>query len=190
MSDLSHVQLSLSFGAIGPEVKACTKCGRSKPLHEFYKNRPDCIPCNRRRQAQYRSRPEIRRRAVERARKWQRRNRERYLKNQRAYKEKNRARIQAENRERHLRKTYGLTPDQYQAMNSAQNGLCAICSRPEAGGLHIDHDHTTGSVRGLLCGRCNKAIGLFDDDPFRIQAAGVYLLKARPNSEGQECDLE
>jgi hypothetical protein len=191
LSDLIHAQLSLSLGPIGPGFKACSKCGQSKHQSVFYRNRPDCITCNRRRQARYRSRPEVRRRAVERAREWQRRNRERYLENQRAYKEKNRARIQGENRERHLRQTYGLTPEQYDAMNSAQNGLCAICSRSEIGGLHIDHDHRTGSVRGLLCGRCNKAIGLFDDDPYRIQAAGIYLLSARTkNSEGQEPDLE
>lgn len=182
---MSQVQLSLSLGPTGSKFKTCTKCGVAKHLSEFYRNRPDCIPCNRYRQAKYRSRPEIRRRAVERARDWRRRNWERYLENQRAYRAKNRLRIQVENRERHLRKAYGLALEQYEAMNAAQSGLCAICSRSEPGGLHIDHDHGTGSIRGLLCGRCNKALGLFDDDPYRIRAAGIYLLRAQKNG-GEE----
>ena len=190
MSDLRHVQLSLALETSGPGFKTCSKCGQRKDPSEFYRNRPDCIPCNKARQRRYRSNPGVRRRDVQRVQEWRKANPERYLEKNRAYKIKNRERLRTSERERHLRKTYGLTPEQYHAMNAAQSGLCAICRLPEAGGLHIDHDHNSGSVRGLLCGRCNKAIGLFDDDPYRIQAAGVYLPKARSNSEGQECDLE
>ena len=79
----------------------------------------------------------------------------------------------------------GLTHEQFEAMRVAQGDLCAICKNPEtdlhrtASGvvreLSIDHDHKTGAVRSLLCGRCNKAIGLMLDDPERLIAAAEYL---------------
>lgn len=53
-------------------------------------------------------------------------------------------------------KTYGLTAEQYQLLLDAQGGRCAICrARPKSKRLAVDHDHKTGAVRGLLCGRCN-----------------------------------
>jgi hypothetical protein len=97
---------------------------------------------------------------------------------QRAYKEKNREQIQRANRERHLKKQYGISLAEYEMLAKRQKGVCAICRAPEAGGLHIDHDHASGRVRGLLCGRCNKALGLLDDDPQRFRAAELYLLGA------------
>jgi hypothetical protein len=82
-------------------------------------------------------------------------------------------------------KAFGLTHDEYNLMRIAQNDLCAICKNPETD-LHsaegkivrelaIDHDHRTGAVRALLCGRCNRAIGLMLDDPERMVAAAEYL---------------
>ncbi|WP_409071688.1 endonuclease VII domain-containing protein [Burkholderia pseudomallei] len=61
-----------------------------------------------------------------------------------------------------------------------QGGVCAICKRAPSGRgiaavLHVDHDHTTGIVRGLLCTRCNRALGAFDDDPQRLIDAAAYL---------------
>lgn len=72
---------------------------------------------------------------------------------------------------------YGITPEQYDAMWSAQGECCAICKGTEHRGVswHTDHDHVTGKVRGILCGPCNNALGLFKDDPVRIQAAVEYL---------------
>lgn len=78
---------------------------------------------------------------------------------------------------------YGITDDQYQAMVEVQEGLCAICAQPPTPvkgrtlRLHIDHDHDTGEVRGLLCGLCNQGLGQFKDDPARLVAAADYLLK-------------
>lgn len=83
------------------------------------------------------------------------------------------------NRELRLAKLYGITLADYDAMLAAQNGLCAICSAGEPGGnanyWHVDHDHSTGRVRGLLCTRCNIGLGYFQDDPDRLGSALDYL---------------
>lgn len=67
-----------------------------------------------------------------------------------------------------------MTPEQYDAMLSEQAGRCAICQdRPPR--LYIDHDHATGEVRGLLCNRCNVALGFLRDSPEAAIAAAMYL---------------
>lgn len=73
---------------------------------------------------------------------------------------------------------YGMTPDNYEAMLSAQGGLCAICGGgPNGPGkrLHVDHCHDSNRVRGLVCAKCNTAVGLLDDDPARADALAAYL---------------
>lgn len=81
-------------------------------------------------------------------------------------------------RAQHLRE-YGLTIDEYNALFEKQHGKCAICGGDGSGSkndkLYIDHDHNTGRVRGLLCGRCNFALGHFDDDVERMKQAILYL---------------
>jgi hypothetical protein len=78
-----------------------------------------------------------------------------------------------------LFKRYGLTVAEYVALADSQGGICAICKRAPHGGrrgaLHVDHDHKTGHVRGLLCDACNNGIGRFRDDPDLVRAALVYL---------------
>lgn len=80
-----------------------------------------------------------------------------------------------------LRNKYGMTPDEYDALLTAQNGRCAICDRLPSdnarhGRLYVDHHHASGKVRGLLCDQCNRAIGLLQDSPDVIMAAAAYLL--------------
>ena len=83
-----------------------------------------------------------------------------------------------------LKRTYGITPAEYDAMFAAQGGACAICGDTEMPtdkrtgkpyDLAIDHDHTTGKVRALLCPSCNNGLGCFRDDTQRLQAAISYL---------------
>lgn len=73
--------------------------------------------------------------------------------------------------------TYDLTHDQYLQLHAAQKGVCWICKHvPSNKTLHIDHDHLTNKVRGLLCHRCNFALGFFKDDIDRLEDAIQYLL--------------
>lgn len=79
---------------------------------------------------------------------------------------------------------YGITKDQWQDMFKSQDGTCAICKQPETlfdsklqktRKLSVDHCHKTGRVRGLLCGKCNKGIGLLNEDPTLLSNAIDYL---------------
>ncbi len=80
-------------------------------------------------------------------------------------------------REARLKFYFGLSAADYDVMLAKQDGHCAICPAVSDGKrrLAVDHDHKTGRVRGLLCGRCNKALGLFDETVTRIEAAARYL---------------
>lgn len=77
----------------------------------------------------------------------------------------------------YLMKNYGLTLDDYQEMLEAQDGRCAICQKKVLtdNGLHVDHDHITDTVRGLLCGNCNRGIGCLKEDPIILASAIAYL---------------
>ncbi len=73
-----------------------------------------------------------------------------------------------------LCRRYRITPEELDAMLVAQDGRCAICDElPD--NFVVDHDHTSGAVRALLCQSCNVAIGLMQDNPARLRAAAVYL---------------
>lgn len=74
----------------------------------------------------------------------------------------------------HLVARYGITKAQYDAMYEAQQGRCAICGEWKPV-LHVDHCHDSGSVRQLLCGSCNRMIGLAHDDVGILQSAIDYL---------------
>ncbi len=74
---------------------------------------------------------------------------------------------------------YGLSLAQYEALLVAQDNRCALCSKDEPGGRHgvwhVDHDHETGVVRGLLCDGCNRAMGFFGHNVKVMRAAIEYL---------------
>lgn len=78
-----------------------------------------------------------------------------------------------------LRK-FGITQSDYDRMWAEQGGVCAICyGRCQVHGelLSVDHDHETGQVRKLLCGHCNKGLGLFRDNPDFLMEAAAYLMQ-------------
>jgi len=84
-------------------------------------------------------------------------------------------------RDANLKALYDIRLVQYEQMVERQTGVCAICGRPPRGrrALDVDHDHVTGRVRGLLCGNCNRAVGLLDENPDLFDKAKTYILKFR-----------
>jgi hypothetical protein len=74
-------------------------------------------------------------------------------------------------------KKYGISLADFKGILAAQDGCCAICHSDKSGrrGWHVDHDHQSGVVRGLLCHFCNTAIGSLKDDPELLRAAALYL---------------
>ena len=158
-------------------MKRCRKCGELKPLEEFYKargmadgRRSDCRTCNLAAKKQrYDANPAL---AVARVKRWQQANREKYRSAQRAYRATRRDAL----REGHLRRTFGITQAHYDDLLSRQCGGCAICGkRPGKISLHVDHDHETGEVRGLLCVGCNNALGQFHDNEDLLARAIQYV---------------
>lgn len=74
---------------------------------------------------------------------------------------------------------YGITPDDYYEMSKQQEGKCKICGKlpPKGEYLHVDHNPKTGKVRGLLCKKCNTALGSLDENLTNIARAMIYLEK-------------
>lgn len=80
----------------------------------------------------------------------------------------------------HMRTKFGLNLDDYERMLAAQDGGCAVCGKEPVGKrLHIDHDHDTDEVRGLLCHQCNLALGCVGDDVERLMSLAAYVLSHR-----------
>ena len=90
-------------------------------------------------------------------------------------------------RKTNLKRNYGITPEQYDEILKSQDYKCAICRYDKPGGrgrFHVDHDHETGQVRGLLCHSCNTSLGGFKDNPSITDAATNYLIQYQPKLIG------
>lgn len=144
-------------------MKVCTRCEIEKPLGEFSTHnttkdglRPYCKPC-----------------AVKGAMEWQAKNRDR----RNAYRRDNpMPSNQGEARHtKHLKRTYGLGRDEYEAMLEVQAHACAICGGTDTKRLSVDHCHLSQRIRGLLCRKCNTGLGFFRDDPEIVKRAAAYL---------------
>lgn len=86
-------------------------------------------------------------------------------------------------REYYLRTTYGITVEQYDALMLKG---CMVCGREnnyDGRRLHVDHCHTTGQVRGVLCDNCNRGVGMFKDRPELLRRAADYLEEAMPDEK-------
>ncbi len=138
--------------------KVCPKCGKKKPRREFHKNTSTrdgracyCKVCRLRS-------------ASSKYKKWSRDNPEE---------------AREKSRKASYKKDYGITIRDYNEMFLQQAGKCAICgtTKPTAKKSHfaVDHDHTTGNVRGLLCHHCNAGIGYLKDDIKLLANAIQYL---------------
>lgn len=135
--------------------KACRDCERTKPRSQFPKHsgytdgfRPMCNDC--------------------------------YNAGVRAEWQADHNGIKAKQLARYRKFKYGATPERIASFLEAQGFMCPICEKPigqAANDFHVDHDHDTGLMRGLLCHRCNRALGLFGDSENGLRAALVYLTK-------------
>lgn len=103
-------------------------------------------------------------------------NRDKHIARSKAYREAHpRASRAGVDRDRYVARVYGLPPGSYDAMMAAQDNACAICRGPFTGVAHVDHEHGSQIVRGLLCANCNRGVGMFRDQPERLRAAAAYL---------------
>jgi hypothetical protein len=161
-------------------MKRCKKCGEVKPFDQFYKAkgmrdgyRSECKTCHL---AQHRIwYSQNREASIANVKRWQQENKEHLH----AYRKEYRQRRRIEEREAYLRRTFGITQADYEAILEMQRGGCAICGKePGKISLHVDHDHESGEVRGLLCVGCNNALGQFHDDLQLLARASDYLVGA------------
>ena len=132
--------------------KVCTTCQQSLPLNEFYKKkRGQC------------GRSSVCKQCAKKYRK-------KHYKDTGGWDSKKRD-TQYLNR-------YGISLKEYERLLEDQNSRCCICNTSQPGGkgtFHVDHDHATGTVRGLLCHACNLGLGLFRDDTKLLIQAVSYL---------------
>ena len=150
-------------------MKTCTRCHKEKQIDEFYidrshkdGHRTTCIKCDKRYLKKwYKGLMEDKRREI--YNKWRKENPDKFKKSQ---------------RRRKLKREYGITIDDYDAMLKKQGYCCAICgsARPDGkGNFHIDHNHKTGKIRGLLCYKCNSVLGYAHDNIKILMCAIEYL---------------
>lgn len=96
----------------------------------------------------------------------------------RAYYEANKEAIRLQQIDTRYRLRYGITLEDYERILESQNGGCAICETTTPGGrgnrFHVDHNHETGVVRGLLCWTCNRRLGVLELHGW-VEKAMVYL---------------
>lgn len=113
----------------------------------------------------------------EKSKAWKASNREKVSELQQVYRKRMLAADPEWERKSQYRKRYSLTLEQYDAMLTAQDNSCAICCGPPRGRLryHVDHNHQTGKVRGLLCWRCNAALGNLDESVDVLTRMIAYL---------------
>jgi hypothetical protein len=129
----------------------------------------------------YASDPEFRAKKLAYAKAYREANREKrraYIRHRYATDAEFRAKKKERERKREHARTcrrYGISVEQFDEMFARQHGACGICERPFQHTPHIDHDHATHTVRGLLCNMCNLGLGHFEDNPTFLRNAARYL---------------
>lgn len=149
--------------------RVCTKCGAKFPQEEKVGKSGRCKKCRAARQREYRAKDREKTNAEHRA----------YAK---LYRKKYPEKQKAQDYRAHLMKNYSITPEEVDALIAQQEEKCLLCGIPL--GLakrtlyHIDHCHETGKVRGILCNKCNRGLGFFNDSPAKLRRAILYLSKS------------
>jgi hypothetical protein len=141
-----------------PTKKLCTVCKVAKPFEDFY----DGYKAKNQRYSTNKRYPHSRCKDCDHAR-------------VRTYHKNNKDKVTKRQLVSHRRRQYGINEEEYNNMIISQNNICAICHKPSHKTLHIDHDHITGMVRGLLCSNCNTGIGFLKEDISILTRAIKYL---------------
>jgi hypothetical protein len=155
-------------------MKTCTKCGLDKSLSEFAKDKynPDGLTysCKQCRNTHYNNYYEKNPDKQQIKNNNQKNNRKAFYNSEKGV---------ISSRRSHLKRIFNITLEEYNALSIKQNHKCAICKEEEIyyrnKVLCVDHDHTTGKIRGLLCNRCNRSIGLLKDSIEILENAIKYL---------------
>lgn len=157
----------------------CKQCGdESMPARRF------CRACHNRLNAEreskkYRSNPEYRTRLLRAAKEFRLANIEKVR-----AKERLKRRSPAQRRDEYLRRRYGLSLVAFDALLESQGGRCAICGiGKQSSGWHVDHDHSSGAVRGIVHSRCNVFAGYVEKNPGLIGRVFDYLGARAPQKE-------
>lgn len=171
------------------ETKFCTVCQTHQPISNYHKQAKAkdglqfrCKDCDKKyHNARYlRDKEKIN----QQTKAWKAANKEKALAKGREWREKNKEKVKGYQRISNLRKNFGISVEEYEKRFKEQNGVCAICEQPETyihtqtgkpARLAVDHCHTTGKVRKLLCKSCNNGLGLFRDLPMLLEKAAAYL---------------
>ena len=147
--------------------------GFAKPLPGYIQEAWDKLS------ARQRSRVRNSKQRVEYNRKWATNNRKKHLTLKRKWRLSNPEKHHNSTRKSFLERTYSISVEVYKEMLEHQQGCCAICRTDSPDDKRkyfcVDHDHTTGKVRGLLCNNCNRALGLFGDNADTTLRATNYL---------------
>jgi hypothetical protein len=167
--------------------KVCTKCKRELAVRYFSKDstrkdklHPHCKSC---RNVYHTPWSRIRGLIPSVGRKRRKQGMKSYVKHREERTKKMRGRTSDYKKESFIKSVYGITLKDYDNMLKNQKGVCAICGEKETRKnrytgicrLHIDHDHKTGKVRGLLCHACNFGIAAFNDNSILFDKAKEYL---------------
>jgi len=178
--------------SIPTDTKYCSACKQIKPVDCFYRRRDrpcghsaKCKTCRNAYHASYIKTPKGQRSIKESSRKYWLKYGKQYSQDPVKKAAMNAAALRHSRsekgirarRNRHLRAKYGITLAEYEQLFKSQNQACAICGyQGTTRKFHLDHNHRTGNVRGILCNPCNGAIGLMQDDTKRLQQAIEYLM--------------
>ena len=104
-------------------------------------------------------------RLKEHSKKYYQDNKQFVLLKQKLYRDTNKIKMVSKSRKQNLKYNYGLSTEDYNLLFMNQNGRCAICDKHQSElqrNLHVDHNHITGEIRGLLCPTCNTGLGRFE----------------------------
>ena len=138
------------------------------------------VEAYRKKKAAYARTPEERAKRREYMKKWREKNRERHNELARESHHRNKHKHITRARAYSLKRKYGISLSDYDAMEKSQSGACWICKKVPSGkrrNLHVDHDHATGKVRALLCGPCNGSLGWYEIFSERVD---LYLKAYSP----------